>query len=61
MKKYNFKEASTWAGIGIMLVSGGGFLAQIGFIKAAAIITGLGTLAGGIAGYIPDSKTNVIK
>lgn len=61
MTKFNVKEASTWAGIGLVLTNFAGMLATSGMIKPAAVVAALGALFGAVSGYIPDNKTTVIK
>lgn len=54
-KKFNPKEASTWAGVGVTLGTLAGTLAQTGFVKPASVLAALSAIAGAVAAWMPDT------
>jgi len=61
MKKFNFKEAGTWAGLGVVLGTVAGTLNQFGMVQPAAVVAALAAVCGAVAGYLPENKVNGIK
>jgi outer membrane lipoprotein SlyB len=61
MKKYNLKEAGTWAGFGIVLGNMAGVAVQYGSPKMAAVFGALSAICGAVAGFLPENKLPVIK
>jgi len=61
MKRFNLKEGSTWAGLGVMLMTLAGVLTSVGQPHLAAIATGIAGICGGVAGVIPDKSVPSIK
>lgn len=61
MKKFNPREAGTWAGLGLILTNIAGALTTAGLVKPAAVVGALAAICGAVAGYMPENKVNGIK
>ncbi len=61
MKHFNPKEGSTWAGLGIILMSLSTLLASTPLAPYAPILAGIATICGGVSGVIPDKKLPTVK